>query len=68
MSNAIRFLEAIAIQHPGEAHYGTMVANLDLDNPQKRALMNCDGAALARLLGGRDVMCCMVLGTDPTEH
>jgi hypothetical protein len=68
MSNVIRFLEAIAIQHPGETHYGAMVADLDVDDSQKTALMNCDGTALARLLGGRDAMCCMVLGTDPTEH
>lgn len=68
MSDIIQFLEAVAIKHPGEAEYGRMIADLNIDDSQKLALINGDFAGLARLLGGRDAMCCMVLGTDPTEH
>ena len=68
MSDVIRFLESVAIRQPGGLQYGAMVSHLDANDDQKRALMDRDAEALARLLGGRDSMCCMVLGTDPSAH
>ena len=68
MSDVIRFLESAAIRQPGGAQYGAMVSRLDANDDQKRALIDRDAEALARLLGGRETMCCMILGTDPSEH
>jgi hypothetical protein len=68
MSEVIRFLEAVATYPPDAARYGDMVSRLGATKEQKRALLDCDAEGLARLLGGRDSMCCMVLGTDPSAH
>ena len=68
MSDVIRFLESVAIRQPDGLRYDTMVSRLDANEEQKQALIGRDAEALARLLGGRDAMCCMILGTDPAAH
>jgi hypothetical protein len=68
MSDVIRFLESMAIRQPDVAQYDIMVSRLDASENQKRALIGRDAEELARLLGGRGSMCCMVLGTDPAAH
>jgi hypothetical protein len=68
MSDVIRFLESAAIRQPVGTQYGAIVSRLDANEEQKRALMDRDVETLTRLLGGRDTMCCMILGTDPNAH
>ncbi|HVR81745.1 MAG TPA: hypothetical protein VHF02_06660 [Luteimonas sp.] len=53
MSNVIRFLEAMGSQQLSAAEYAVTVAALEIDAPQRQALLERDQSALNDLLGGR---------------
>jgi hypothetical protein len=63
MSNVIQFLEAMGsnrLTHVSTAEYAATVAALDVDDSQRRALLDRDLDALNGLLGGREEMLCSV--------
>ena len=64
MSNVIRFLESVGSKTMSGAEYSASVALLDVDPMQKRALMDRDREGLNDLLGGRNVMRCMIMVPD----
>lgn len=64
MSNAIRFLEAAGATQLSVAEYTASVAALELEAPQRTALLDRDANALGRLLGGREKLMFAVLAAD----
>jgi len=67
MSNIIRFLESIGSAPAlSPSQYAEAIAALDIGPAGKRALLDHDGAALNRLLEGRDELRCAVVAED--EH
>lgn len=64
MSNAIRFLESAGAMQLSAAEYAASVAALELDAPQRTALLDRDAKALGRLLGGRETLMFAVLAAD----
>jgi hypothetical protein len=62
MSNVIQFLAAMGGNPDilSAAEYSAIVSALDVDAAQRQALMDRDQCALARLLGGRAEMRCLV--------
>lgn len=60
MSNAIQFLEAMgsnaAMSRLSAGDYAAVIAGLDADGSQQRALLERDPIALNGLLGGRAKM------------
>ena len=61
MSKVIRFLESVGVA-PGllPEQYAALVAELDVGEAERSALLDRDAAALGDLLGGRPVMRCAV--------
>lgn len=53
MSTVIRFLESMGSRQLTAAEYAANVAALELDAPQRQALLDRDQAGLNSLLGGR---------------
>lgn len=66
MSNVIQFLEMLG-RNPAPTDYATAVAALDVDEAQRRALLDGDHATLAELLGGRSKMYCLVVPAEEEE-
>ena len=64
MSNVIQFLEAMGSQQVSASEYAATIAALDLETPQREALLNRDHAALNDLLGGRAKMFFGILAPD----
>lgn len=64
MSNAIRFLESAGASQLSAADYAVSVAALDVESPQRAALLDRDARALGRLLGGREKLMFAVLAAD----
>lgn len=67
MSNVIRFLETLGAQPQvpaGSVDLSSMIASLDIDANQRRALLDMDHAALSDLLGGRRVLRCSIFSPD----
>ncbi len=61
MSKVIQFLESVgAAPALLPDQYAALVAELDVGNAQRDALIGRDTAALGELLGGRSVMWCTV--------
>jgi hypothetical protein len=56
MLDAIRFLEHVGRETMTADDYSTAVAALDLDQPQRQALMDHDARALIDLLQARPTM------------
>jgi hypothetical protein len=50
MLNAIRFLEQVGREQMSSDDYALAVAGLDVGEPQRKALSECDSAALVTLL------------------
>ena len=64
MSNAIRFLEAMGSRQLSAAEYAATVAALEVDAPQRQALLDRDQTALSALLGGRPKMYCLIVAPN----
>ena len=64
MLNIIQFLEAMGSQQLSASEYAATVASLELDPPQRQALLDRDHAALNDLLGGRAKMFFGILAPD----
>ena len=64
MSNIIRFLETVGSKPLSAAEYIAGVSSLDIGVLQRRALIDRDQTALNGLLGGRDLMQCMIMVPD----
>jgi hypothetical protein len=64
MSNVIRFLETVGSKPLSAAEYAAGVALLDIDPMQRQALMDRNEEGLNGLLGGRDLMQCMIMVPD----
>jgi hypothetical protein len=64
MSNAIRFLESMGASQLSAAEYAASVASLDLEGPQRTALLDRDARELGRLLGGREKLMFAVMAAD----
>lgn len=68
MSNMVQFLETLgsnpALTKLSAAEFEAMVANLDVDDAQRQALVARDGAALNDMLGGRERMLCVIWPAD----
>lgn len=61
MSNVIEFLDRIGRNPmPSAEAYAASVAVLDVDAPEREALLAHDAAGLNDLLGGRPMMWCAV--------
>lgn len=66
MSNVVQFMERLG-RDPrclSIADYAASVAALDIDEEQRRALLDRDHDALSGLLGGREKMMCVVWPAD----
>ena len=66
MSNVVQFIERLGRDPKGLsiADYTASVAALDIDEEQRRALLERDQDALSALLGGREKMMCVVWPAD----
>lgn len=68
MSNAIQFLETLgrnpALIHSSAQAYAQAVAELDVDDMQRSALLDRDHAVLNALLEGRARMLCAICTPD----
>ena len=64
MSNIIRFLETVGSKPLSAAEYIAGVSSLDIGALQRQALIDRDRTALNDLLGGRDLMQCMIMVPD----
>ena len=68
MSNAIRFLELLGRRTPlSPADYAASVAQLEVDDAQRRALLHRDPAALSALLGGRQKLMFAILAPEEAQ-
>lgn len=63
MPQTIQFLEALG-RNPAPIDYAAAVARLDVDEPQRQALLDRNPAALNDLLGGRHKMFLLILPAD----
>ena len=66
MSNVVQFIERLGSgpRNLSVAEYAASVAALDIDDEQRRALLDRDHDALSGLLGGRETMMCVVWPAD----
>lgn len=66
MSNVVQFIERLGMDPKclSAAEYAASVAALDVDEAQRRALLDRDPHALSALLGGRGTMMCVVWPAD----
>lgn len=62
--DVIRFLESVGGASIPDAAYFAAVEALDVGDAEREALIARDGAALGRLLGGRERMYCSVLAPE----
>jgi hypothetical protein len=67
MSKTVRFLAALGSKPVSTAEYAAAVAMLEIDEPQRQALMDRDQVALNGLIGQRDNLCCLIVaaGEEP---
>jgi hypothetical protein len=68
MSNVIQYLEALARQPRGFDPAADAVALAALDPAARDAIGKVDYPALARLLGARDTMACLVIAPDSEDE
>ncbi len=64
MLTTVRFLEAMGSMPLSGADYSAAVAMLEIDAPQRQALMDRDKTALCSLLAARDTMCCLIVAAE----
>ena len=64
MLTTVRFLESMGSKPLSAAEYAAAVAMLEIDEPQRQALMNRDQVALNGLIGQRDHMCCLIVAAE----
>ena len=64
MSNAIRFLEHLGSRPLSAAEYAAGVAALEVDEAQRRALLDRNAVALNDLLGGRRKLMFAILAPE----
>jgi hypothetical protein len=64
MSNIIRFLETMGRKPISPADYAATVAALEVDAPQRKALLDRDQDALNELLDGRRQLKCAIFAAD----
>jgi hypothetical protein len=64
MLTTVRFLEAMGSKPLSAADYSAAVAMLEIDEPQRQALMDRDQIALGGLLAARDTMCCLIVAAE----
>ncbi len=67
MSNVIRFLEAAGRRPMSAAEYVVAVSSMDVDSPQREALMRRDQSALAKAMGGREEMRCLIFSGEELQ-
>lgn len=67
MANAIRFLESIGHSSLSEAQIAARIALLDIDEEQRKALIERDQDALSRLLGGRERLFSSIFAPDEEQ-
>lgn len=67
MSPAIGFLASLGSKPLTAAEYAAAVANLDVDEPQRAALIDRDVVALNGLLEGRTKLCFAVCAPDEQD-
>lgn len=68
MSNVIQFLESMGSRPaPSAAEYAAIVAGLEINEAQRKALLDADHAALNELLDGRAKMYCYVSAPNEKE-
>ncbi len=68
MSNVIRFLETLGSKQLSAGEYAAIVAALEVDTSEKRALLDRDHAALNDLLGGRKKLRFAILAADDEQE
>jgi hypothetical protein len=64
MSNIIRFLETMGRKPISPDDYAATVAALEVDAPQRKALLDRDQDALNELLDGRRQLKCAIFAAD----
>jgi hypothetical protein len=64
MSNVIRFLETMGRKPISPADYAATVAALEIEAPQRKALLDRDQGALSELLDGRRQLRCAIFAAD----
>jgi hypothetical protein len=64
MSNVIRFLETMGRKPISPADYAATVAALEIEAPQRKALLDRDQSALNELLDGRRQLRCAIFAAD----
>jgi hypothetical protein len=64
MSNVIRFLETMGRKPISPADYAATVAALEIEAPQRKALLDRDQGALNELLDGRRQLRCAIFAAD----
>lgn len=67
MSTTVRFLETVGSKPLSAADYSAAVAMLEIDAPQRQALMDRDQIALSGLLAARDKMCCYIVAAGEDD-
>jgi hypothetical protein len=64
MSNVIRFLETMGRKPISPADFAATVAALEIEAPQRKALLDRDQGALSELLDGRRQLRCAIFAAD----
>ena len=64
MSNIIRFLETMGRKPISPADFAATVAALEIEAPQRKALLDRDQGALNELLDGRRQLRCAIFAAD----
>jgi hypothetical protein len=64
MSNVIRFLETMGRKPISPADFAATVAALEIEAPQRKALLDRDQGALNELLDGRRQLRCAIFAAD----
>jgi hypothetical protein len=64
MSNVIRFLETMGRKPISPADFAATVAALEIEAPQRKALLDRDQSALNELLDGRRQLRCAIFAAD----
>ena len=64
MSNVIRFLETMGRKPISPADYAATIAALEIEAPQRKALLDRDQGALNELLDGRRQLRCAIFAAD----
>lgn len=64
MSNVIQFLESMGRSPLSATEYAASVASFDINEGQKRALLDRDHAALSEQMGGAKKMVFAIMAAD----